>query len=131
MKMLKTYLNVSAVLLATASLTLAQPPGGRGPDEGPDSNVDRMFNHDENEDGKLGKDEVPERLQGIFARADKDEDGFLNKEEVRAYFQSQAEGQGRGAESVVAPQVVDAAGSAARALWRECWVGMTRIKMES
>jgi Ca2+-binding EF-hand superfamily protein len=96
MKMLKKYLNVSAVLVATASLTLAQPPGGRGRDEGPDSNVDRMFNHDGNEDGKLGKDEVPERLQGIFARADKDEDGFLNKEEVRAYFQSQAEGQGRG-----------------------------------
>lgn len=94
--MLKTCLNVSAVLLATASLTLAQPPGGRGPVEGPASNVDRMFNHDKNEDGKLGKDEVPERLQSIFARADRDEDGFLNKDEVRAYFQSQAEGQGRG-----------------------------------
>ena len=223
--MLKKYLNVSAVLVATASLTLAQPPGGRGRDEGPDSNVDRMFNHDGNEDGKLGKDEVPERLQGIFARADKDEDGFLNKEEVRAYFQSQAEGQGRGrggreggggregarsregggrggfggrGESGAGPggprdmppfpvmmaldadgngeisadeinnataalkkldrnrngkldadelrpsfgggreggfgggpQVVAAAVSADRALWRECWVGMTRIKMES
>lgn len=93
--MLKTCLNVSAVLLMAASLTLAQPPGGRGPGEGPDSNLDRMFNHDKNEDGKLGKDEVPERLQAIFARADRDEDGFLNKEEVRAYFQSQTEEQGQ------------------------------------
>ena len=98
--MLKTCLNVSAVVLATASLTLAQPPDGGGPGQGdgPDSNVDRMFNHDVNDDGKLGKDEVPERLQGIFTRADKDEDGFLNKDEVRAYFQTREEGQdgGRG-----------------------------------
>jgi Ca2+-binding EF-hand superfamily protein len=96
MKMLKTCLSVSAIVLATASLTLAQPPGGRGPGEGPESNVDRMFNHDENKDGKLGKNEVPGQLQGIFARADKDEDGFLSKEEVQAYFRSRAEEQGNG-----------------------------------
>ena len=93
--MLKTCLNLSAVVLATASLTLAQPPGGRGPEEGPDSNVDRMFSHDKNEDGKLGKDEIPEALQGIFARADKNEDGSLSKEEMRAYFQSRAQERGR------------------------------------
>lgn len=96
--MLKTCLNVSAVVLVTASLTMAQPPGGGGPGQGagPDSNIERMFNHDENEDGKLGKDEVPERLQGMFARADKDEDGFLTKDEVRAYFQTREQGQGGG-----------------------------------
>ncbi|MCP4175560.1 MAG: hypothetical protein GY758_32845 [Fuerstiella sp.] len=94
--MLKTCLNVTAVVLATASLTLAQPPGGGGPGhgDGPDSSIDRMFNHDENEDGKLGKAELPERLQGIFARADKDEDGFLTKVEVRAYFQTREQPQG-------------------------------------
>ncbi|MEO2015932.1 MAG: hypothetical protein ABGZ53_16355 [Fuerstiella sp.] len=96
--MLKTCLNVSAVVLVTASLALAQPPGGGGPDQGggPDSNIERMFNHDENEDGKLDKAELPERLQGILARADKDEDGLLTKDEVLAYFQTREQGQGGG-----------------------------------
>lgn len=45
--------------------------------------VDRLFSHDENEDGKLSKDETPERLQRLFSRADVDHDGFLTRREIQ------------------------------------------------
>ena len=83
--------TLSAALMLSASMTFAQPPERTGGD-GAQSQVDRMFNFDENKDNKLSKEEVPERLQTMFGRADKNEDGFLTRDELAADFRSR-EGQ--------------------------------------
>jgi hypothetical protein len=48
--------------------------------------LDRIFEDDNDGDGKIAKDEATERLQARFETIDTDKDGFLTREEVTEMF---------------------------------------------
>jgi Ca2+-binding EF-hand superfamily protein len=81
-------MRISCFIIATwlvlAGTCLAQDRGGaRNGGFDPLAMLDRIFQDDENDDGKLSKDEADERLLQAFDRVDADKDGFLNREEVQ------------------------------------------------
>ena len=94
MSFLKPGLAFAASLMLFTSLSLAQPPGRRSPDD----LVTQMMSFDADKDGKLSKAEVTDaRLQGLFTKADADKDGFVTKAEWNTLFTQQApSGGGRG-----------------------------------
>ena len=59
--------------------------GGGGFD--PAAMVDRIFQADKNDDGKIAKDEADDRMLQMFDRADADKDGFMTREEVQKMFE--------------------------------------------
>jgi hypothetical protein len=82
-------------MMAMATFTAAQPPGGKGDKGGKgdsktmsvDELVAVMMAFDKNKDGKLTKDEITdERLHRLFDRADANKDGVVTKEELTALF---------------------------------------------
>ena len=90
----------SMLILAVASLVVAQPPGpgqevysqsATGGDL-----VSRMMEFDKDKDGKLTKDEVTDkRLHRLFARSDANNDGTVTKEEL-ASLAAKEESSSRG-----------------------------------
>ncbi len=104
---MRTILTVIAVMLLLIGTTQAQERverGNRGERQGrgvlgnfdPAQIVERMFEQDENSDGKLAKDEVSERMAGMFDRADSDKDGFVTKEELKTMFAARMSQRGGG-----------------------------------
>ena len=111
-------------LLAVASFTAAQPPGGGkggpgggqpggkggpggdkggkgGPGGGKAASVEdmvaKLMAFDKNNDGKLTKDEVTdERLKPLFDRADANKKGVVTKEELTAFFTKEMANLGGG-----------------------------------
>lgn len=107
-------------LLAVASFSTAQPPGGgkgdkdkgkggpggdKGGKGGPgggkavsvEDMVAKMMAFDKNADGKLSKDEVTDsRLQDLFTRADANKDGVVTKDELTALLTKESAAMGTG-----------------------------------
>ncbi len=91
-------ITMVATVLMSSGLIQAQDgdrPGGRGlGGSNPQEMIERLFENDENNDGKLSADEVGERMQRMVIRADINEDGFATKEELIAAFERGPEGLG-------------------------------------
>lgn len=57
---------VAAMLMVSTAEAQRGGQGGRGGGFDPAAIVERMFEQDANEDGKLAKDEIDERMQRMF-----------------------------------------------------------------
>lgn len=69
------------LILATTSITYAQPPQGQEGKKPP--TVDELFKQmDANKDGKLAKAEIKGPLKDDFNKIDLNKDGFITKEEL-------------------------------------------------
>jgi hypothetical protein len=73
---------------ALAGAGLAQPPGPKGPAQGPgisvEDMVERLMAFDKNKDGKVTRDELPERMHHLIEMGDTNKDGALDRDEIRA-----------------------------------------------
>lgn len=68
--------------------------GGRGR-MNPQQMIERMFQNDQNSDGKLSRDEANGRLLQFFERMDANKDGYVTQEEAQARMSAGRGGQGR------------------------------------
>jgi hypothetical protein len=76
---------VAGGLLAAASLSIAQRPGGGPRPSDAEDLVARMMEFDQNNDQKLTLAEVTDtRLHRLFDRADADKDGVVTRQELTA-----------------------------------------------
>ncbi len=83
-------------LFAFGATSQAQENAGRdGGRADADQMIDRIFQNDTNEDGKLAPDECDQRMARLIERADADEDGFASREELKTMFETQARGRGQ------------------------------------
>lgn len=70
-----------AALLLTSSLTMAQPPGGRGR-----PSYDTLLEaFDANDDGRLSEDEVPACVWRRLCQADANDDGVVTRREFENF----------------------------------------------
>lgn len=84
-----------ATMLVLAGTCQAQEPGGPpGGGFNPEQVLDRIFQNDNNDDGKIDKDEADERMVESFDRIDADEDGFVTRDEMKKMLEQRPPGGG-------------------------------------
>ena len=60
--------------------------GRGGPPSGQPFSLERLFERDANDDGKLTRDELPQRMRQRFERMDTNGDGFVERSEMEERF---------------------------------------------
>ena len=62
------------------------PRATNGGDSGVQWLVDRLYQFDANDDGKLSKDELPNRAKRLVEQADRDQDGMIDRAELEQFL---------------------------------------------